>query len=55
MSDATDARANAGDGEVRTGRIYLWTARRARGRERTRAVESSSEAVEGALRGSCEG
>ena len=43
VSDATDARANAGDGEVRTGRIYLWTARRARGRERTRGVESSSE------------
>ena len=54
MSDATGARANAGDREVRTGRIYLGTARRARGRGRTRGVEASREAVREAPRESCE-
>ena len=46
MSDATDARANAGDGESEQDE-YTSGRRDARGRERTRGVESSSEAVEG--------
>lgn len=54
MSDATGARANVGDREVRTGRIYLGTARRARGRARARGVEASREAVREAARELCE-
>jgi len=50
VSDATGARANVGDREVRTGRIYLGTARRARGRARARGVEASREAVREAAR-----